>query len=291
MNIFTIGNGFLANHLNYQKINSRLEPSSRLIDQILDVHKPDVLINCIGYTGRPNIDACEANKEQTSITNTVLPILLAEACAKKSIHFINIGSGCIYFGRSPNIKCDCNYSCDCSYVENKWSIDTGWKETDFANPKSYYSKSKWAADLSLGDMAGTTTLRIRMPISEQDNQRNFINKIRGYKQIIDIPNSMTFMDDLVRCVDWAIKGTHTGIFHVVNPEPITAAQVMREFQKYVPDHKFEVISEDQLDNLTIAKRSNCILDSSKLKNAGFNMSNSVPALEKCMKNYIKNYKL
>jgi len=281
MKICTIGPGFVSDHLPYEKITDRFDTSSKIIDTWLDIHKPDVLVNCIGKTGRPNIDWCEANKEVTAVTNAALPMLLAEACAKKSIHLVQIGSGCIYFGQSPNTVYFLKGT-------TEPATDLGWREDDFANPKSFYSKSKYAYDLMLGGMSNVTVLRIRMPISTKNNPRNLINKLRGYKQIIDIPNSMTFMDDLTRCVDWAIKGTHTGIFHVTNPEPITAAQVMTEYQKYDPSHSFEIISEAQLDGLTLAKRSNCIINSDKLKKAGFTMSPSKKALEICMAEYAKN---
>lgn len=296
MKICTIGAGFVSEHLNYIKINDRIEVSEMQIDRMLDHYKPDVLVNCIGKTGRPNIDWCEKNQEITALTNTALPILLAERCVKKSIHMVHIGSGCIYFGESPNFH---YLQGDGSPMPDVTSpvfmmtipckkIDDGWKEDDFANPKSYYSKSKYATDLMLGNMKHVTTLRIRMPISTKNNHRNIINKLLGYSQVIDIPNSMTFMDDLVRCVDWAITGTHTGIFHVTNPEPITAAQIMREYQKYVPNHQFEIINENKLDQLTVAKRSNCILNTDKINSAGFQMMPSLDALKNCMKKYVKN---
>ena len=140
----------------------------------------------------------------------------------------------------------------------------------------------------LGDMSHVTTLRLRMPVSDKDVSRNLINKLKGYKQVIDIPNSMTFMDDLARCIDWMTNHRPGGIFHVANPQPLTAAQIMREFQKYVPEHQFEIIGEHELDQLTVAKRSNCILSTQKLQRAGFKMTNSEEALEKCMASYVKN---
>jgi len=227
-----------------------------------------------------------------------LPILLAEACARHSIHLIQISSGCIFFGESPNfhyVQAD-----GCAMPDNfgtssfsllmpTQKIDDGWKEDDFANPKSYYSKSKYACDLMLGQMPHVSNLRIRMPISNRNNPRNLINKLRGYKKIIDIPNSMTFMDDLTKCIAWTAKNGHTGIFHVVNPEPLTAARIMKEYCKYVPEHSFDILyTEEELDILTVAKRSNCILDSNKLKWAGFEMASSEEALSRCMKEYIAN---
>lgn len=280
MKVVSIGNGFAANHLSYPIINDRFELNSKFISNFIDVYKPDVIINCIGKTGRPNVDWCELNKEATANANIALPIILAEECAKKSVHLIHIGSGCIFFGNSPYV--------DRAAMTQDIVKDYGWKETDFANPQSYYSQTKYAADLAIGSLNNVTVLRIRMPISDQNNPRNLLNKLRGYNKVIDIANSVTFMDDFARCVDWAIKGSHTGIFHVTNPEPLTAAQIMTEYKKYVPNHSFNIIDEKQLSELTLAKRSNCLLDSSKLENAGFYMTPATIALQKCMSNYIKN---
>ncbi len=299
MKIVSIGAGFVSEHLPYDTFTTRFQ-NSKDVAEFIDTKKPDVLINCIGKTGRPNVDWCESHKEETAFANIALPIMLAEGCKARGVHLIQVGSGCIYFGESPNMfypdpnggataaKDYWSHDYHVRGVKPRDPVDLGWKETDFANPKSFYSKTKYACDLALGGMDHVTTLRIRMPISTQNTQRNLINKLRGYSQVIDIPNSMTFMDDLARCIDWAAKNTKTGIYHVTNPEPITAAQIMREFQKYVPEHRFEIISEAQLDNLTVAKRSNCIIDSSKLKLAGFDMTPSEEALKGCMAEYAKN---
>jgi 3,5-epimerase/4-reductase len=126
-----------------------------------------------------------------------------------------------------------------------------------------------------------------MPVSPRNEPRNFINKVRGYQRVIGTPNSMTFMDDLVRCIDWVIKERKIGIYHVVNPEPLSAARVMHEYQKYNPDHKFDIISEADLDKITVAKRSNCILNTQKLNDAGFFMTPSEEALINCMEKYGK----
>lgn len=300
MKIITLGNGYVASHLPYEIVNYRLTPNIVHMMDFIDTYKPDVIVNCTGFCGRPNVDQCEAEKSKTYMANVVVPSMLAQECEKHHIKMIHIGSGCIYFGESPNyhvvqydgtpapsgfIKFGGVLNMPCR------NIDEGWKETDFANPKSYYSKTKYACDLMLGEMPNVTTLRIRMPISTQNNQRNFINKIRGYKEVIDIPNSVTFMDDLTRCIDWAIESNQAGIFHVTNPDPLSAADVMREYQKYDPAHAFSIIDEAELDRITIAKRSNCIIDSTKLKKAGFTMTPTKEALEHCMKEYMHNAKI
>ena len=291
----SIGGGFVADHLPYERINERINNFDDIF-YYLDYHKPDVLVNCIGKTGRPNVDWCESHKEETAFANIAVPVMLAEKCKIHDIHLIQIGSGCIYFGESShkNMHLTEKYGNtikpeDPNYFYGAFELaDAGWKETDFANPQSFYSKTKYACDLALGEMDHVTTLRIRMPISSKNTPRNFINKIRGYKQVIDIPNSVTFMGDLASCIDWVARNGKTGIYHVTNPEPVTAARVMREYQKYVPEHNFEVITEEQLDKLTVAKRSNCIINSDKLKNAGFQMTPSEEALKICMAEYVKN---
>lgn len=280
----TLGDGFVADHLPYEKITDRIQIDWRETRNTLANHRPDVLINCIGKTGRPNIDWCESHKIETAEANVIIPILLAEICAKLDIRLIQIGSGCIYSGKSPNYYLERHG--DPHYNEDALTrVDSGWKETDPANPVSYYSNTKYACDLVLGQMQNTTTLRIRMPISDRDTPRNFINKIKQYKQVINIANSVTFMSDLTKCVAHVIEKDLRGIYHVVNPQPLTATQVMLEYQKYVPGHKFEIITGEQLDQITTAKRSNCIIDGDKLRKTGFYMTNSGDALKECMKTY------
>jgi dTDP-4-dehydrorhamnose reductase len=257
-----LGAGFISEHLRFPKITDRVTVSN--IGDILDSYKPDTIINCIGKTGRPNIDWCERNKTETSIANTVIPIILADECSKRNIHMIHIGSGCIFYGNS-----------------NK---KTGWDENDSANPKSFYSKTKYSCDLILKDLNNVCTLRIRMPVSSKDNPRNLINKLKSYDKIIDIQNSMTFMDDFERCVDWIIDGKKTGIYHVTNPGTLSAVDIMNEYRKYAP-HQHEVIDEQQLDDLTLAKRSNCILDNRRLLKQGFRMQQADDALIDCMYSY------
>lgn len=272
MKIFTLGGGFVSDHLPYPVIRDRIV-NDQDIEDIIKRYDPDVLINCIGRTGNPTIDWCESNRVATIEGNFVIPTMIAQACQRRGIHMVQIGSGCIFVGESTD--------------------SSGWKENDQANPKSWYSKTKWACDQELGrtDLYDNVTiLRIRMPISHIDNDRNLINKLKKYQKIIDIPNSVTMMKDLVRCIDWVVDNKYLGIYHVTNPRPITAVDVMEEYRKYFPDHKYEIIDEKALDLLTVAKRSNCILNTDKLIGLGFRMQDAREALAECMKEYAANIK-
>src|SRR4030081_750955 len=60
--------------------------------------RPDFLINAAGFTGKPNVDACEKAKAETLAGNTVLPLRIAEICGEENIAWGHISSGCIYQG-------------------------------------------------------------------------------------------------------------------------------------------------------------------------------------------------
>ena len=98
----TLGDGFVADHLPYEKITERIQVDWHDTRFILSKYRPDVLVNCLGKTGRPNVDWCESHKIETAEANVTIPIMLAELCAKLDIRMIQLGSGCIYFGASPN---------------------------------------------------------------------------------------------------------------------------------------------------------------------------------------------
>ena len=64
--------------------------------------KPDFLINCAGYTGKPNVDTCESDKANCLFGNAVLPGRIAEACSEAGVPWGHVSSGCIYTGCRPD---------------------------------------------------------------------------------------------------------------------------------------------------------------------------------------------
>ena len=43
------------------------------------------IINCVGFTGTPNVDACEEQKQTCWDLNVTLPTILAQFCVKENI--------------------------------------------------------------------------------------------------------------------------------------------------------------------------------------------------------------
>ena len=82
------------------------------------------IINCAGYTGVPNVDACEYNKQETIEGNVLFPLNLERST---NVPIMHISSGCVYTGYK----------------------DGGWLETDTPNfnfdNASFYSATKTLA--------------------------------------------------------------------------------------------------------------------------------------------------
>ena len=68
----------------------------------LKADRPDFLINAAGYTGKPNVDACELDKANCLFGNGVLPGRIAEACGEAQVPWGHVSSGCIFTGSRPD---------------------------------------------------------------------------------------------------------------------------------------------------------------------------------------------
>jgi dTDP-4-dehydrorhamnose reductase len=277
MTVLIFGAGFLGHKL------ASVIPDARLISQdisdrnfmttLLRYHEPRAVINAAGKTGLPNVDWCEANKTITMRSNTIGALVLADACAELDIHLTHLSSGCIFYGQSPDPK--------------------GWHETDHANPSAFYSRSKYASDIVLSDLDNVAVVRLRMPIDSIPGPRNLITKLAGYPKIIDVENSVTVIDDLVRAVQAIVEQQATGVFHAVNDGAMRHRDLIALYEQLVdPTHTNEWISSDKLLSLGLISkgRSNCILQNTRLSALGVEMRPVSTALRACMEQYAKRFK-
>lgn len=235
---------------------------------LIEEHKPDVVLNAAGVRGKPNVDWCETHQLETIQGNTKLPITIAEACQQRNIYLLHIGSGCIFYGKSPD--------------------STGWKEDDFANPIAVYSIAKYAADLALSILPNVGIARIRMPIDSIPFQGNLIDKLVSFKKVIDVENSITVIEDMIKVFYELLSQKASGIFHVTNPGTIRHRDIIGLYEKYVDkNHANEWIDEEELVNQGITKkaRSNNTLQSINLAKRAIAMRPIKEALEDTMKKY------
>jgi dTDP-4-dehydrorhamnose reductase len=243
------------------------------VRQALDEFKPEAVLNCAGVKGTPNVDWCETHQIETMRSNTIGPLILAQACGERGIHFTHLGSGCVFYGPSPDPK--------------------GWREDDYANPSAMYTRSKYAADLILTRFPNVAVVRLRMPIDDVPNPGNLIDKLASFPKIIDVENSVTAVEDLVQVIIGVIEKRGTGVFHALNDGVMRHRDLIALYEELVdPTHTNEWISTDQLMALGLVDktRSNCIVQNTRLKEYGITMRPIQVALRDCMEKYAKAVK-
>lgn len=275
MKILILGNGYIGNRCLDEWPNAVLSENKiyNLADAIslLSEHQPDVVLNAAGVRGRPNVDWCETHQLETAFGNISLPIILAQACKQLGVYLLHIGSGCVFYGESPDPK--------------------GWKEDGFANPISYYSKTKYAADLALQDLPNVGIARIRVPLDDRPYPGNIVDKLAAYPKIIDVANSLTVIPDMVKVFYELMEKKGQGIFHVTNPGALRYRDLMELYREKIdPTQANEWISEAELvsGGLTTKLRSTNTMQSTRLEAIGISMPPIDESLTKAMDNYVKN---
>ena len=231
-------------------------------------HEQKWLVNCVGYTGKPNVDACESDKQTCWDLNVTFPTILADFCLQNNIKVINISSGCIYDGPKNYTEED----------DPNFGISNGGS--------SWYSKTKHAAELCLSAYPNVYTLRIRMPICNDFNSRkNYLTKLLKYNNLLQETNSKTVIEDLAHMVNRLIniRTIPTGIYNCVNPEPLSTKEVTEILDKYGmwnPHWKF--INYEQLKEHITANRSNCVLSGDKATEYGLQFPSERESLNRIL---------
>jgi dTDP-4-dehydrorhamnose reductase len=174
------------------------------------------------------------------------PMVLANLCKKKGIHYTYLGTGCIFNNKNPGQKF--NEDSAPNYFGSGYSVVKGF--TDLLM-KQY----------------PVLNLRIRMPISSVSNERNFINKILNYSKICSIENSMTVLDDFFPIFADLILKRKTGTFNCTNPGTIEHNKILEMYNNIVdPTFKWENMSLEEQAKILKSERSNNYLDTTKIEN-------------------------
>lgn len=269
--------------------------------KLLKAKKPAFVINAAGYTGKPNVDACELHQADTLQGNTLFPQTVAHACAMAKIPWGHVSSGCIYSGAKVVVKGKARVEKDLTkpalraLVEKNPSAIHGFTETDTPNfsfrdgPCSFYSGTKALGEEAIAGIGRSYIWRLRIPFDEFDNARNYLSKVQRYAKVYDNVNSVSHRADFVRaCLDtWKLRAPF-GIYNVTNPGFVTTKHVVQLIGKYLkPSRKFEFWASDAEFYQVAAKtpRSNCVMDTTKLLAAGVKIRGVEEALEHSLKNW------
>ncbi len=269
--------------------------------QYLRDHKPSFIINAAGYTGKPNVDACETAKAATLQGNTLFPQTLAQMCAVLDIPWGHVSSGCIYSG--------CQVETDHGWVVEKDMTKPhvraladkspeklrGFDEAMPPNfsfrdePCSFYSGTKALGEETISGVGRNYIWRLRIPFDEVDNARNYLSKIQRYAKVYDNLNSLSHRADFANsCIDSWLHQIPFGTYNVTNPGFVSTSEVVDMIQAILkPGRRFSFWESDAEFYKTgaITPRSNCIMDSSKLLRAGVTMRPVGEAVRASLENW------
>ena len=272
-----------------------------VLHQFLAQNRPTFLINCAGYTGKPNVDACETAKADTLQGNTLLPVTIAHACVASSIPWGHVSSGCIYAGAkvarngSEQVEKDLTQPALKKLLAENRAAIRGFTEADPPNftfsdpPCSFYSGTKALGEEAIQNIGQNYLWRLRIPFDEFDSSRNYLSKVQRYARVYDNVNSVSHRADFVNaCLDlWNVRAPF-GIYNITNQGFVTTREVVAMIQRILkPKRDFSFWENDEEFYKSAAKtpRSNCVLDNSKLLAAGVQMRPVEAAIEDSLKNW------
>lgn len=279
MKVLILGNGYIGNHL-ATELRDQTFASDQIhivskndlnytdystLKEALKTYEPTCVINSSGYTGNPNVDACEKDPDTTYKLNVVVPLDIARACDVTNTKLINIGSGCIFNSTNEYRLIETttvpNFGIDCEYP-------------------SVYRTSKHACEENLKDFP-CYQWRIRMPFCDQPVPKNYLWKLFKYDNLISYPNSLTSVKDLGK---FALPFIHDnlphGIYHAVNYGFATAADIISFMEEQgMKNPNWEIVDIIK----TAVVRSNCVLSTAKEMDLGIQMPPLVDSLMRDIK--------
>jgi len=275
MRILIFGDGYLGNHINrfFKWKNCAILDGRRIecyddIEKAIQQFSPTIIINCIGFTGHTNVDDCEDDIDKTLYANTMIPIMMAEACVRSRVKFIHISSGCIYHfdldGEVPIVE---------TIMPDFYDL--------------FYSRSKIYAENMLEGLMereNILSLRIRIPLDDIPHPRNILTKLISFGKVINVPNSVTYIPHFLYALEHLIKINATGTYNVVNGGELRYPDLLDCYSRYSDGFEYEVIPLETLPT----PRTNLTMSTEKLSSTGFFVHDINTILNSCTENYAQN---
>jgi 3,5-epimerase/4-reductase len=262
--------------------NNRADNIDLIKKELLDNNVTHV-ISLIGRTHGvienkeyPTIDYLEQKGKlyENIRDNLYSPIILAMVSKELGIHFTYMGTGCIfeYDNEHPFGKEESGFTEDSlpNFFGSSYSIVKGFTD----RLMHLYSDN-------------VLNVRIRMPITNNTNSRNFITKITTYKKVCSVPNSMSVLPELLPIMIDMIDKKITGTINLCNPGLITHNEILEMYKEYVnPDFTWENFTLEEQSQILAAGRSNNFMETNKLQS----LYPQVKDIKESVRDVLKTYK-
>ena len=171
--------------------------NEKQIHQVLETHKPDVLINTAAIA---DVDLCEVEKELCWNTNVKAVRYLVDTCKKFNVHLIHISTDYIFDGKK---------------------VGGIYTEDDEPSPQGFYAESKLAGEkVILSSSISSSILRTILVygMHERHNIVTFVKeKLEKGEQVNLVSDQVrmpTYVEDLARACISAAEKKAKGIFNI-----------------------------------------------------------------------------
>lgn len=257
--ITLIGHGYVGKYIARELDDRKIE--YYWIDHTQNVPwGTNFIINAAGFTGVPNVDSCESNKDACIYGNVIWPLQLEKIATAIGVPVLHISSGCVYTGYK----------------------DGGWTENDPPNftfdNASFYSASKSLFQELFAQYAYKSYLfRIRMPFGPDTDPKNLLTKLTKYDKLVDKINSVSQIQEVAAAAVYFATTSNRpafGIYNAVNPGGVSTADIAEMLGL---DKEYLTPEEEKL--VMKAPRSNCVLNTDKMQSV-YAFTNSYNALRR-----------
>jgi dTDP-4-dehydrorhamnose reductase len=236
----------------------------------------DVIVNCAGFAGKPNVDQCELDEFQRPLieANVFIPSRLATFCEEFDVPLLHVSSGCIYQGIFPtgDLRFPCQKEMDSKTTED-WQLESWGEEHEPNFRGSKYSASKMDGEAELDDLEKCWIFRPRMFYSNDWNSKNFVVKVSKYPTIVNAVNSVTHTTEFCKSIIKCIKSSAPfGKYNMTHSQPIMTSEVLELLGQYDKEWITPDVFNEDMKTIGMAERSFTTLDSRKASLAGIGLS-------------------
>lgn len=219
------------------------------VQAIINLHKPDILINTIAMLG---LDNCEKNPIQALHINTLLPRYLAELSVKYNFLLIHFSTDSVFNNKKQ----------------------AAYNENDLPSPLNIYGATKYSADCLIQAIAKRYyILRIAMIFGPTTRLNQFAEKMidnmkKGETIRIaqDVVTTPSYSIDIATCMlELCQKEDHpSGVYHVANSGSVSLYQLMKKLAENLHLQKYLEIGSHSDFNGYAIKNTCTPLESIKL---------------------------
>jgi UDP-glucose 4,6-dehydratase len=267
----------------------------------LKQYRPDLVILCAGFTGRPTIQQCEERRTDTILGNVALAQTVAQACDATGVRLGVVSCGSVFSGawvqnesgvwvvRENLLTEDLALFLASRSARVRGFADNDTPNCTLENGGSFYTGALAGMEKTLAQFTETYLWRLNVPFEERDHPRNWLTKLQSAPQLRQAWNSLTHLRDAVTaCLQIWNSELPGGAYNIVNPGYMSTRDVVALIRKHrhpgwEPAFAREFTEGDEGD--VSARRASTLLEAKRLAEAGIKMRPLERALVESIHNW------